>query len=217
HIQKKHMADAALGADTTGFIQYGTEQFIGGNAAFHQRSHFTAADHGDGGFRRLVAVFGVADFYAADIRAGSAGTVTDFMFRADQNGLYHAQPVRRDGPFQGIRAGRMDDRRRHGRALQRLLIEAAHVRVVSGALQDFLMQCLGVHRNSCFYSASGLTPSEGLITMTSQFTLSTSCSAVLPMRTPARPVRPILPTTTRSASVSSATRATTFSGSPSPI
>src|SRR5690606_28307919 len=74
HIQKKHMADAALGADATGFIQYGTEQFIGGNAAFHQGGDFAAADHGDGGFRRLVAVFGVADFNAADIHTGSAGT-----------------------------------------------------------------------------------------------------------------------------------------------
>jgi hypothetical protein len=106
------VADAALGAQAGAARDHLGHQFVGVQAALHQRFGVAVADQGHGHRRRLVAVFHVHDPVLLEVEVVLLGDRADLLFRADQD--------------------RVDQVRLGGeqRALERLAVAGVHHRHV---------------------------------------------------------------------------------------
>ncbi len=120
HVHDIDMADAAFGAKPRAAADDGTEQFVGMQAALHDRADLAGNRKLDGEGRCRMAVFGRHDLEAIDGNAGLFGGGADLRLRADQDRLQQAFVAYLDGRFDRFRRAGMDKRRLDHRQAARL-------------------------------------------------------------------------------------------------
>jgi hypothetical protein len=110
-LHQEAMADAALGAQPGSGGDHGAHQFVGMQAAFHQRLDLAATGQFDCA-RRGVAVRHVLDAPAGQVQPGVGGHCFQLCARGDQYRLDQLGLRRFDGGFQRFGAARVH----HGHA-----------------------------------------------------------------------------------------------------
>ena len=118
-VHDEAMADAPRGPKAGVALDHRAHQFVGVEAALHQRLGAALAHQRDRLCGRVLAVLGIDDLESADVEAVLRGDVADPLLRPDQDRLDQFQLRRFDRAFQRHLIARMRDRDLYRRILLR--------------------------------------------------------------------------------------------------
>ena len=108
HVQHEHMAHAPAAAQPVGRDRR-FHQFVGMEAAFHQRRDLAGARHRDGLGGGCMAVLGGDDRHGIRLEAGGGKRLYDLRPRPDQDGIDQAGLRRPIRPLDRARIAGMND------------------------------------------------------------------------------------------------------------